>query len=68
MLKLWTVQKVSLDACVRIADCYMSAGDYEHAIPYLKRYLSETNKDIPTEYNIRKVKSYLKECDAETVG
>ena len=57
-----------LDACVRIADCYMSAGDYEHAIPYLKRYLSETNKDIPTEYNIRKVKSYLKECDAETVG
>lgn len=57
-----------LDVFVRIADCYMSAGNYEHAIPYLERYLSGINKDIPTEYSIRKVKSYLKECEAETVG
>lgn len=56
-----------LDVCVRIAECYMSAGDYEHAISYLKKYLGKKNKDIPSEYGIRKVKSYLKECEAETV-
>ena len=51
-----------LDTCVRIGDCYMSEGDYTHAIPYLKKYLSEKKKSIPTEYNIKTVKDYLKEC------
>jgi len=55
-------QGFKLDACVRIGECYADIGDYENAITYYKNYISEKKEDIPSEYRIREVKKYLKDC------
>lgn len=55
---------LKLDTGVRIAECYMNAGQFHNAIQYLTKYLREKDAGIPTEYSKTVVKRYLKECES----
>lgn len=63
-----TSKGFKLDTCVRIGECYMGMDDYASAIPFFIKYINNKRKNIPSEYKMKAVKEYLRECQVKLMG